>query len=114
MLLAVGGGRAGVWRGSVRACLSSHFIPSSPLLRSLISSPSLPLSLSPSLPLSLPPSLPLSLSPSLPPSQAPVLQVEITSFAYFNDTVAKQGPATQLTPADGTTYFPSQGDYTAG
>lgn len=49
-----------------------------------------------------------------PPPKAPVLQVEITSFAYYNGSAATQGPNSRLTPSDGTTYFPSQGDYAAG
>lgn len=45
-------------------------------------------------------------------TKAPVMQVEIIDFAYFNDTVDNQGPSTQLTPINGSTYFPSGGDYT--
>jgi len=51
---------------------------------------------------------------SNPKSKTSVLQVEIIDFAYFNDTVPNQNPATnQLTPTDGTNYFPPGGDYAA-
>jgi len=47
-------------------------------------------------------------------TKAPVLQVEIIEFAYYNSTVqAGQSTATQLTPVNGSTYFPPHGDYTS-
>lgn len=51
---------------------------------------------------------------SNPKSKTSVLQVEIVDFAYFNDTVPNQNAGiNQLTPTDGTNYFPPGGDYAA-
>jgi hypothetical protein len=47
------------------------------------------------------------------PTKMAALQVEILNYAYFNSTIEDQSPATQLTPADGTLYYPAGGDFSA-
>jgi len=47
---------------------------------------------------------------SNPKTHASALQVEITDYAYFNDTVANQSPKTQITPPKNN-YWPAGGDY---
>lgn len=44
-------------------------------------------------------------------SKAPVLQVQIIDYAYFNETTAFQSTFTQLTPINGSIYYPSTEDY---
>ena len=45
------------------------------------------------------------------PTKQAALQVEILNYAYFNSTIADQSNSTQLTPLDGSLYFPFTWDY---
>jgi hypothetical protein len=48
------------------------------------------------------------------PTKQAAMNVEITNYAYFNSTIANQGPATQLTPESGELYdHPFGGDFTS-
>jgi len=44
-------------------------------------------------------------------SKSPVLQVVIRNFVYYNESTASQSSTTQLTPANGSLYYPLWGDY---
>lgn len=45
------------------------------------------------------------------PTRAPALQVEVLNYAYFSSSIEDQGPDTQLTPQNGSLYYPYQGDF---